>query len=607
MLARLGLVLILLQVQPTLTSPDIDLNQEPAESELEWSELAVKAPINKEQSWRLEAKRKASGEPCEIPQQVKSTWARRLRCQATGALKTSARVLAQLPSYFDFDQFRRQFKRTYSSPTEFFFRKSIFLRRAYQVFKSRLAFRLGLSGHLEGVNKFSDRSSQELRRMYMLAPPIELRPAGQTEQEYFERLRAAEAARLKSELEAGQEEVRSQASLDESEVGASGPELDFVNLELSAGGAAGEQHEYESVTMIQESKLRKKMQMLFTTTQDLELRRAIEEEISDVKIETFSQTSLESQKCPTKPLPKLNRWKSEDGDYYADNELESDTNSLRRSSKSKEGHLFNVVPNNTSDSNSQEEKYEAPQLDECDQLDWSRHECFHQIYDQGEKCGKCYVMATTSLAEFYKCNENEDKLERRKFSKEFVLECAQKYSPTTILGCLGGSLLDTLKFISLAGVYNIRGWKLKQRSEWKRIKQSGGTLLGLDAKCPLNQYELPFQEWGQIKLNVKPVIVKVNNWLRALREGPFVVSIQMPAQDIESYESGVHDGVGCQNSGNWHAMLLVGYGTSERGQHFWRFRNSWGEGWGEGGHFNLAMEVAGECLAGGVRVVYQSS
>lgn len=76
----------------------------------------------------------------------------------------------------------------------------------------------------------------------------------------------------------------------------------------------------------------------------------------------------------------------------------------------------------------------------------------------------------------------------------------------------------------------------------------------------------------------------------------------MPSEGLDSYQGGVHEGAGCATSGNWHAMLLVGYGTNERGLKYWRFRNSWGANWGEAGHLNLAMELPSGCLAGGVRV-----
>ena len=47
------------------------------------------------------------------------------------------------------------------------------------------------------------------------------------------------------------------------------------------------------------------------------------------------------------------------------------------------------------------------------------------------------------------------------------------------------------------------------------------------------------------------------------------------------YESGVYDGH-CGSTID-HAVVLVGYGT-ENGKDYYLVRNSWGEGWGEGGY-----------------------
>jgi hypothetical protein len=43
-----------------------------------------------------------------------------------------------------------------------------------------------------------------------------------------------------------------------------------------------------------------------------------------------------------------------------------------------------------------------------------------------------------------------------------------------------------------------------------------------------------------------------------------------------------------------HVVLIVGYGTDPDGIEYWRFKNSWGGDWGEGGFGRIRRHVGGE-------------
>jgi cathepsin L len=57
--------------------------------------------------------------------------------------------------------------------------------------------------------------------------------------------------------------------------------------------------------------------------------------------------------------------------------------------------------------------------------------------------------------------------------------------------------------------------------------------------------------------------------------------------NVMFYQSGIIDASSnCTRDIN-HAVVMVGYGTDEKGTQFYRIRNSWGTTWGEKGHFRL--------------------
>lgn len=511
-------------------------------------------------------------------------------------------TLDKLPEYFDFKRFMKRFGRSYSSD-ELLYRKSVFLMRCLQVFKSRVANRLG--GHLsalgkwwsgdtdavskpttyvQGITTLADRSPNEIKRMFMRGPPIEFRPKGQSERQYYEEL-----ARRDAEIGAQDVELESRASLDELDSNQVDSSQTAIYTELEARRtlemvleASGHNERLESAIIDE----------LMGHAQDT-LSRATEDDLSEA-----SSSRQRLARPGTLFKGPLSEWK------------QGQLSGLPDLNEQPEAAWAGTRPSAARSATSwQDEPYEAPKLDPDDPgIDWSKHECLSMApYNQGLECGKCYVMASTSLAEFYACTEHANVISLRKFSKDYLLDCGQKYS-ASLHGCTGGSLYDSLRFLSETGAHNVQSWCVRRSLERKRLKDAGLRPKGLDFKCPLNKYETPLDKWGQFQIDIEPEVISANEWMLALKDGPLVASVQMPAVGLETYVRGVHDGQACAGSRMWHAMLLVGYGRDEAtGTPFWRFRNSYGPDWGERGYFNLAMQVPSDCLAGGVRVYRRRS
>ncbi|KAL9233969.1 hypothetical protein vseg_008899 [Gypsophila vaccaria] len=78
----------------------------------------------------------------------------------------------------------------------------------------------------------------------------------------------------------------------------------------------------------------------------------------------------------------------------------------------------------------------------------------------------------------------------------------------------------------------------------------------------------------------------VNALLAAVNQQP--VSIVMDFKGLRHYKGGVYKG-GCSHEPN-HAVLIIGYGTSDDGDAYWLIKNSWGKSWGEEGYMKLLKD-----------------
>merc|ERR1712080_2775 len=76
--------------------------------------------------------------------------------------------------------------------------------------------------------------------------------------------------------------------------------------------------------------------------------------------------------------------------------------------------------------------------------------------------------------------------------------------------------------------------------------------------------------------------------------GPLAVGVD--ASKWSRYGGGVFEDTDFEaNMGLSHAVVLIGYGADEAEGDFWMIRNSWGEGWGEGGYIRLRRTKEPQC------------
>jgi C1A family cysteine protease len=80
----------------------------------------------------------------------------------------------------------------------------------------------------------------------------------------------------------------------------------------------------------------------------------------------------------------------------------------------------------------------------------------------------------------------------------------------------------------------------------------------------------------------------------AVAKQPVIVSLQSSSSTLRGYKGGIMDYEALPDTPPNHAVLIVGYGTDPDGVKYWRFKNSWGEVWGEGGFGRIRRHVGGE-------------
>lgn len=84
------------------------------------------------------------------------------------------------------------------------------------------------------------------------------------------------------------------------------------------------------------------------------------------------------------------------------------------------------------------------------------------------------------------------------------------------------------------------------------------------------------------------VYAKESSMMKALvNRGPVAVAMDASSKTFYFYSSGVYQDNECSTKDFTHAMLVVGYGSSE-GENYWLVKNSWGTSWGEEGYIRVA-------------------
>ena len=238
-------------------------------------------------------------------------------------------------------------------------------------------------------------------------------------------------------------------------------------------------------------------------------------------------------------------------------------------------------------------------------LDYVRQGLVTPVKQQGS-CGSCWAFSTAAVVEGAVAKATGVLTD---FSTQQLVSCSKGivYNGTEVAnnGCNGGS--------PSVALLNIGQWGSYCPMSLYGIDFASSPLGKEDGVC---RYESDIQGWCNNpeqthNLNI-PEIIKSSTIqvisqqgltepaneetiMRALVEfGPLSVTVNAKNwQNTTIYNnSGILSNEACYTgqdqatTGNDHAVLLVGYGV-ERGQKFWKIKNSWNTGWGEDGYIRI--------------------
>ena len=206
------------------------------------------------------------------------------------------------------------------------------------------------------------------------------------------------------------------------------------------------------------------------------------------------------------------------------------------------------------------------------EIDWTTKGAVTGVKDQGQ-CGSCWSFSATGALEGAYYNKYHT---LKSFSEQNLVDC-----DTYDHACNGGWMDNAFKW----------------------IKQNGGL-------CHEDQYPYTAKKGScnSSKNNQKDTNAKVSSWtdvtansdsalMSALNKQPVSVAIEADQAAFQLYKSGVFT-ASCGTKLD-HGVLAVGYGTDKSsGLDFYKVKNSWGTGWGEGGYIRLQRGVSqkqGQC------------
>nr|CAH04631.1 cathepsin H [Suberites domuncula] len=204
-------------------------------------------------------------------------------------------------------------------------------------------------------------------------------------------------------------------------------------------------------------------------------------------------------------------------------------------------------------------------------IDWRSKGAVTPVKNQGQ-CGSCWTFSTTGCLESHHFLKTGQLVS---LSEQQLVDCAQAFNNN---GCNGGLPSQAFEYIHYNG-----GLDSEESYPYRAH----------DEKCHFVPSEVSATVSNVVNITSKDEMQLYN---AVGTVGPVSIAYDVSA-DFRFYKKGVYKSKECKTDPEHvnHAVLAVGYNTTESGEDYWIVKNSWGTKFGINGYFWIAR---GENMCG---------